>query len=386
MLSRGIKKYLTNPIIGVLPFVLYIVLQTYFLPGQYALPIAISVTLVGEYILRRYFNSRIEGLTFYITAISLLIVTLLWIVGSDFIEKGYTDVLIGEISIVILLMAFRLAKSFLKTRLFKQRTYLEKALLNDFFLSTAILQYTLTTHIFIILVYKQITERNFSPLIDHLIYVVAPIVIIIGLFVYQVFRTKFITKKLRQEEWLPIVTEKGEVTGRIAKAISKNLKNKFLHPVVRIALICDKKVYLQERDTKYILDAGKIDHPFEKYMLFRHEVKTAAHNSIKLMLGHDIEDEPQFVFKYVFENDVTKRLVFLFTIEIKDERMISRTEKMTGKFWTVKQIDQEFNDGIFSECFELEYEYLKHMILLQDADNIMSKDTPQINDNEQDFI
>lgn len=374
MLTKGVKKYLTNPIIGVLPFVLYIVLQTYFLPGQYALAISIVVTLVSEFFLRRYFNSRIEGLTFYVTAIALIVTTFLWIVGSSFIEKDYTDILIGEISIVILLMIFRLVKAFLKTRLFRQRTYLEKALLNDFFLSAAILQYTLTTHIFTILIYKQVTTRDYNPTIDHILYVIVPIFIILSLFVYQTFRTKYITNKLRQEEWLPIVTENGEVTGRIAKTISRKLKNKFRHPVVRIALICNQKVYLQERDMQYILDGGKVDHPFEKYMLFKHEVKTAAHNSIKQMLGHDFEDELKFVFKYVFENEVTKRLVFLFTIEIDDESLISRTGKMTGKFWTVKQIDQEFNDGIFSECFELEYEYLKHMILLQDADDLMSKD------------
>lgn len=383
MLTKGIKKYLANPIIGILPFVAYIILQAYVLPEQYALATSIAITLLGEYVVRDNLNNRIHGLTFYITAIALVVTALLWIVGNSFIEKHCTYILVGEIAIVIQLMIFRLGKTFLKTRLFKKRTFMDKALLNDFFFTAAMLQYILTTHIFIILAYKQITEGYLNPIVDHFIYIIAPIIIIVGLFIYQVYRTQFIVNKLRQEEWLPIVTEKGEVTGRIAKAVSRNLKNKFMHPVVRIALICNKKVYLQERDNNYILDSGKIDHPFEKYMLFRHEVNTAAHNSIKRMLGCDLEKDPHFVFKYIFENETTKRLIFFFTVEISNESLIPRSEKMTGKFWTVKQIDQEFNDGIFSECFELEYEYLKHMILLEDADNLIAKEvTDSDNSNE----
>lgn len=375
MLSKGIKKYLTNPIIGILPFVVYIILQTYLLPDPYAFSVAIATTLLGDFTLRKYFNSRIYGLTFYITLVALSIIAIVWLVGHTWIDNKYTYLLAGEIAIVLQLMIFRFGKVPLKARLFKKRTFLEKVLLDDFFFTAAILKYLLTTHIFVILAYKQLIGGRIFPIIDLYIYAIAPSFIIVGLFIYQFFKSKYIIRKLHEEEWLPIVTEKGEVTGRIAKAVSRTLKNKFLHPVVRIALVCNKKVYIQERTIgNNLLDPGKLDHPFEKYMLFKHEVSTAAHNSIKRVLGTDIDTEPEFVVQYVFENELTKRLIFLFTVEIEDESMISRTNKMTGKFWSVRQIDQEFEDGVFSECFELEYEYLKHMILLEDADDLIKKE------------
>lgn len=374
MLSRSVAKYLTNPIIGILPFVVYTVLQTYLLPIHFALIVAIVLTLVGEFILRRYFDSRIYGLTFYFTLIALGVITLLWAIGNRWIENMYTYILTGEIVIIIQLMVFRFAKTILKARLFKERTFMEKVLLDDCFFIAAVLKYLLTVHVFVLLAYKQLAEGRYFPTIDHYMYAVVPSVIIVGLFIYQNYKTKFLINKLRAEEWLPIVTEKGEVTGKIARAVSRTLKNKHMHPVVRIALICNKKLYIQERGDDNMLDIGKLDHPFEKYMLFEHEVNTAAHNSIKRTLGTDIESEPRFVVQYVFENEVTKRLIFLFTVEIEDECLITRTGKMTGKFWTVKQIDQEFEDGIFGECFELEYEYLKHMILLEDADDLIKKE------------
>lgn len=374
MLSRGIVKYLTNPIIGILPFVVYIILQTYLLPIHIALAITILLTFIGELTLRKYFDSRIYGLTFYFTLVALGIIALLWAIGGNWIENKYTYILAGEIAIIIQLMAFRLAKTLLKAHLFKNRSFMEKALLDDCFFIAAVLKYLLTVHVFIILAYKQLANGRDFPTIDHYLYSIAPSIIILSLFTYQYFKTKYLVDKLRAEEWLPIVTEKGEVTGKIARAVSRTLKNKHMHPVVRIALMCDKRLYIQEKSNENIVDAGKLDHPFEKYMLFEHEVNTAAHNSIKRVLGTDIENEPKFVVQYVFENELTKRLIFLFTVEIEDESLITRTDKMTGKFWSVKQIDQEFDDGIFSECFELEYEYLKHMILLEDADDLIKKE------------
>jgi hypothetical protein len=181
--------------------------------------------------------------------------------------------------------------------------------------------------------------------------------------VYQVYKISMLASKLRKEEWIPIVTEKGEVTGKIAKSISFNMKNRFLHPVVRVALVSGPKVYLQKRPAGDILNPEKLDYPFEKYMLFDHEIDLAARNSIRRMIGDRPDIPVRFVLKYVFDNEQTKRLNFLFVACVKEED-IKKSNSMTGKFWTVKQIEEYFADEIFGECFELEFEYLKNMILI----------------------
>ena len=35
-----------------------------------------------------------------------------------------------------------------------------------------------------------------------------------------------------------------------------------------------------------------------------------------------------------------------------------------GKLWSATQIEDNIGTGIFSECFELEFEYLKNTLLL----------------------
>ncbi len=77
----------------------------------------------------------------------------------------------------------------------------------------------------------------------------------------------------------------------------------------------------------------------------------------------DIDISINFLLKYVFENDNTRRLIFLFVANLEDEFKIRREGNMKGKFWTIKQLEDGFVDEIFSECFELEFEYLKNMVL-----------------------
>lgn len=146
-----------------------------------------------------------------------------------------------------------------------------------------------------------------------------------------------------------------------------------MHPVVRVALISGNKLYLQERDSNYIVDPRKIDHPFEKYIQFKHEIEEAVQNCVKMRLGDTLEIEPEFISKYVFKTELTNRLIFLFAIRVDDECLIVKTADMKGKFWTVKQIDEDFGNQVFSECFEIEYEYLKHVILLEDADALLAR-------------
>jgi hypothetical protein len=179
------------------------------------------------------------------------------------------------------------------------------------------------------------------------IFAVVPVLIISSVGIYQVIKLSNLVSKLRKEEWVPIVTEKGEVTGKIAKSVSFNMKNRFMHPIVRVALISGSKVYLQERPVNDILNPGKLDYPFEKYMLFNHEINLAARNSIRMMIGNDADFSLKFVLKYVFENEDTKRLNFLFAANVDDEDSIKRTGKMNGKFWTIRQIEVSFADEFF---------------------------------------
>lgn len=365
MLSKGIRKYISNPVIGLLPFILFIVLHTLKVEEVPALSISVGAAIVGELLVRLYYKSRGFSITFYVSGIALLLTLLLWFITPKYLERPNTYVVLCEVLIIILFMVLRMSKTYLSARFFRQKSLLQKALMNEYYQTAGIIQYLLTLHIFSILLYRQFTIKLiYIDFIDFIIFLATPALIILLVGAYQIYKISALSTKLRKEEWIPIVTEKGEVTGKIAKSVSFNMKNRFLHPVVRVALISNSKVYLQERAAGDILNPGKLDYPFEKYMLFNHEINLAARNSIRQMVGEDIDISIKFVLKYVFENDNTKRLNFLFVADIPDEEEIKRSDRMTGKFWTVKQIEESFADEIFSECFELEFEYLKNMILM----------------------
>jgi len=365
MLSKGIRKYASNPVIGLLPFILFVVLHTINIEEIYALSASLCFAILGEISIRSFYKSRGFSIPFYISGISLLLTIVFWFFTYKYLERPNTYVLVCELFMVILLMLLRVSKTYISARFFRKKSLLQKALMNEFYTSAAIIQYALTFHIFGIMIYRQFTIRSpYANTIDFIVFAVLPVLIILLAGAYQAYKISELSAKLKKEEWIPIVTEKGEVTGKIAKSVSLNMKNRFLHPVVRVALISDSKVYLQERSATDILNPGKLDYPFEKYMLFNHEINLAARNSIRHMVGDDMDISFRFILKYVFENEDTKRLNFLFVANVENEDDIKKTALMTGKFWTVKQIEESFADEIFSECFELEFEYLKNMVLI----------------------
>ena len=365
MLSKGLRKHASNPVIGLFPFILFIILHTMNVKEQFALCAGFALAVFGELFFRMYYKSRAFSATFYISAISIMISLIVWLIIHPYVEKPNTYIVICEVIIICLFMLLRASKTYMAAHFFRQKNLIQKALLNEFYDSATFIQYGLTLHVFGIMLYRQFTVSSQNVHISEIIiFSIVPILIILLIGVYQVLKISNLVARLRKEEWIPIVTEKGEVTGKIAKNVSINMKNKFLHPVVRVALISNSKVYLQERSLNDILNPGKLDYPFEKYMLFNHEINLAARNSIRKMVGDEIDFSIKFLLKYVFENEDTRRLIFLFTANIDDEDLIKRNGKMNGKFWTIKQLENGFADEIFSECFELEFEYLKNMVLV----------------------
>lgn len=367
MLNKGLKKYVSNPSIGLLPFVVYILGYVIFNSPLLNISTALVFAIVGEVTIRYFFKSRIFSAPFYISLGSLSLTLLFYLLtsGLDMYLRASTYLLFCEIITVSLFMLLKVSRTYISVLFFRQKSFVEKSVLKDFLQTASMIYHLLLVHLFLLLMDRQL-RLVYPPynLPENILFVVIPLALLLGVFFFQMFNVRKLSLKLNEEEWLPIVTEDGVVTGRIAKSISMTMKNRFLHPVVRVALISDGKVFLQERAVNDLLSPRKLDYPFEKYMLFRHEINLAARNSISAMMGYSTDISLKFLMKYVFENDNTKRLIFLFVAEVKDENRISRTDKMTGKFWSIKQIEDSFADEIFSECFELEFEYLKNMVLL----------------------
>lgn len=350
------RRILTNPALGLAPYFVFS-----FLIGNINTLFAFFVGFILS-ILPLLFRVKKEIRTLYdVSAWSFVISLLgLFIFVPNFHPQF--SFIFAEITLVSTLMIFRLSrKSFIKT-LSKSNDGEQKYFLRESFHVAFQAQYALTFHLIFILGFRVFFITRF-PIIDIVVELNLFQLILATLIILEALRIRLLNKRLESEEWLPVVNESGVVQGRIAKSVSVNMKNKFLHPLVRVVLLYDGKIFLKERDRTRLLDPNKLDYPFEKYMKYQHGIDDALKNLIKSEVKSG-KMPLRFLLKYVFENENTKRLIFLYVSMISTEKEFKDLELQEGKLWTTKQIEENIGSGIFSECFELEYEYLKNTVLL----------------------
>lgn len=352
--SSGIQKILRNPAFGLIPLLIFSIIL-----GQIDTRIAIAIGLIlsgiGYFAVKRY-SRLIYDISLFTFGIALIL--------SFFIFQRLSNFMVFlavEIIFVLTIIFTRLTRPRIVHRLAKSENLILKNYLSESFRVAFQTQYGLSIHLLLILLFFIFGYDHIA--VNRIIAIGMAQVFLIIIMIMEAIRLNILDKKLYDEEWLPVVNEKGAVTGKIAKSVTKDMKNKFMHPVVRVALIHKGKLYLKKRDASRILDPGKLDYPFEKYMKFKHELDEAVHNAIRRECG--VDDIPlRFLLKYIFENSYTKRLIFLYVSDIRDEAAFNAMQLRDGKLWTEVQIEDNMGTGIFSECLELEYEYLKNTVLL----------------------
>jgi len=365
MITKGVKKYLINPSLGLLATILYIALFGITRDVPFSLIVSIIFSGLGDVATRLYAKTSICSLVFLINSIALTLTLVLWFFMENVATTNMFYIISYEMILFVLLVISRFLKTYISMYLGRKKPSIaQKTFLGEYFEVAKLSQYLITFHLFIVIIYRYVYENiNIWESLDSFFYFWVPIIFATIIIIYEETKTRNIVKHLRKEEWLPIVNESGEVTGRVAKSVSLKMKNRFMHPVVRVALVHEGNLYLQKRPSNDILDPSTYDHPFEKYMLFNHEINIAVRNSITRAL--DMQDLPfNFLLKYVYENEISKRLIFLFVSRVETESQLESINLLKGKFWTMKQIEDSLADeGVFSECFQLEYEYLKNTVL-----------------------
>ena len=327
-----------------------------YIDSRIATGIALAWSVTGYIAVKKY--SRL----IYDVSIITFGIALLFSFTLFFRLPVFNRFAIVEIIFVISLIVMRLYRGRIVTRVAKGRNIMLKNYLKESFRVAFQTQYGLSIHLLLVLAFYLfgVVELRF---VNTTAMVIVCQIIVLVIMIMETARLYILDKKLFQEEWLPVVTEKGDVTGKVAKSISKDLKNKFMHPVVRVALIYKGRIYLQEREQDRLLNPGKLDYPFEKYIQFNDKVDEALRDSIRKECGSGYIPL-RFLLKYTFENETTKRLIFLYISVIEDEKTFNSLRLQGGKLWTASQIEDNMGTEIFSECFELEYEYLKNTVLL----------------------
>lgn len=342
---------------GLLPMFIFAILVGQ-INNHVSLAIGLGLSVLGFFTIQRA-SRMIYGISTIAFAISLVVS---FIIPSEF-DRFRTFAFV-EIFFVLALIVTRLSRTKIVVRLLKSNVSQVKNYWSESFRIAFQTQYGLSIHLLLVLFYFIFESTDsYSPIFERYGIILVAQIIIASIIIGECIRLYILNKKLYKEEWLPVVTEKGDVMGRIAKSVTKEMKNRFLHPVVRIALIHKGKIYLKTRDESRLLNPGLLDYPFEKYMQYNHDIDEAVHNSIRKECAYD-NIPLRFLLKYIFENSVTKRLIYLYVSVIDDEETFNKLHLHGGKLWTEAQIEDNVGQGVFSEAFELEFEYLKNTVLM----------------------
>ena len=173
----------------------------------------------------------------------------------------------------------------------------------------------------------------------------------------------YFNRLVKKLTFVPVITEKGDVTGRetIQEAAAPN--NHHLHPIVRIAVASHGMLYLLPRPQALLSESGKTDLLMESYVLYGESVKQCAVRMLRKACPTIGTDKLHFNLTYHYEQDSENRLVYLFTLDLdNDESPLCSDCIKGGKLWTLSQIEDNLGKNFFSCYLEYEYEYLKDII------------------------
>ena len=377
MSSQKAIAPLLTPIIGMMPVVAFFFFDSFF--SYHVALIAALVTYIAYFLIGVVWLKYDPPYTILISTISFLIFIGLSVITPFnllYIKKASVFL---SLSLVCVFYIFTRIQGYFRAKILLKDDITQEFKILKFdaeLYAMKMVLFTQILYLLIILVYQLFPDNYHSLQVDFFIYHLIILLFIVIHVGYEFIHWNMIRKRMNNEEWLPIVDESGGVHGRVALSATRTSGDKYLHPVIRIALINKGHLYLQERSAFPLSEANYLDYPFERYLRFEETLDEGVKEAFIENGGAD--DLPsRFIFRYVDKNIETNRLIYLYASNITDDKLLDKLNLNKGKWWTGKQIDENLGTGLFSPCFEKEYELLNTTILMADRlmrDMVLSQD------------
>lgn len=162
--------------------------------------------------------------------------------------------------------------------------------------------------------------------------------------------------KDNQLELLPIVTHDGQVTGNATRGECHN-GSMLLHPVVHLHVFNSHgELYLQKRPSWKDIQPGKWDTAVGGHVDYGEDIASALMREASEELDIDATG-CEHLLTYVFQSSCERELVHAYRI-VTDTPVRPSKETDGGRFWTMEEIRQSMDKGIFTPNFEQEFKRL----------------------------
>jgi len=164
------------------------------------------------------------------------------------------------------------------------------------------------------------------------------------------------------EEYFPIVTEEGVVTGKASRTECHS-GTFLLHPVVHLHVFnSGGELYLQKRAMDKDIQPGKWDTSVGGHVDYGEETEDALRREVREELG--ITDfKPVFMRRYKFVSDREAELVNSYYTLYDGDIQPDPVEISEGKFWKISEIEQQLGKNVFTPNFENEFFIVKPSLL-----------------------
>jgi len=166
----------------------------------------------------------------------------------------------------------------------------------------------------------------------------------------------FVSKILHMKptEYFPIINEDGVVIG---KATRKECHSGtfLLHPVIHLHVFNSQgELYLQKRAMDKDIQPGKWDTSVGGHVDYGEEIEEALRREVREELA--IKDfKPTFLNRYKFVSEREAEMVHSYYTIYDGDILADPTEISEGKFWDIKEIENQLGKNVFTPNFENEF-------------------------------
>ena len=181
---------------------------------------------------------------------------------------------------------------------------------------------------------------------------------------FEMIRVTLIRVRLVREEWWPIVNEQGKMIGSIHHQASLAEEKKYTHPVVRLMLIDNNRVFLKKRNSDAVLFPDMWDTSLCSHVKVTEKVEGCIERVAAEQLN--IQNlKSLFLSNYTIETDTESQYVFLFVACRYSDLSVNSGSMESAKWWTLQQIEDNLNSNIFTDSFKSDLDILKRSGLLE---------------------